>query len=75
MLARLAAALVIFVPTAAWAYVGPGAGLGMIGSLIAVIGAILVALLGIVLFPIMMLRKRRKEKAPDATPPGAEKAD
>jgi hypothetical protein len=42
----------------AHAYVGPGAGLGFIGSLFAVVGGVLLALLGIILFPIRMLMKR-----------------
>ena len=33
------------------AYMGPGAGLGMLGSLVAVIGAVLVALVGIIVLP------------------------
>jgi hypothetical protein len=48
---------------AAWAYVGPGAGLGMIGSLIAVVGAILLAILGLVLFPLRLILKRRRKAA------------
>lgn len=75
MVALLLAALLFLVPNIAWAYVGPGAGLGMIGSLIAVLGAILVALLGIVLFPIMVLRKRRKNKKVEKASTDAEKAD
>lgn len=68
---------VAFVPGVAHAYVGPGAGLGMIGSLIAVVGAILVALLGLVMFPISLLRKRRRQRAASesatpATPPAEE---
>ncbi len=50
-------------PTDALAYIGPGAGLGLIGALLAVIGAILVALFGLIVFPITLLRKRRKNKA------------
>jgi hypothetical protein len=53
----------VLLPGAAFAYVGPGAGLGMLGSLIAVIAALLVALFGFVMFPIAMLRNRRKKKA------------
>jgi hypothetical protein len=43
---------------------GPGAGLGMLGSLIAVIAAVGIALLGIVLLPLrMIMKKRRKTSA------------
>jgi hypothetical protein len=61
-LAILAAVSAIMAPGVALAYVGPGAGLGMIGSLIAVVGAVLVALLGLFILPFRMLMKRRKAK-------------
>ncbi len=53
------------------AYVGPGAGLGLIGSLFAVIGGIFVALLGVILFPIRLLMKRRRKRevAAESDPP------
>lgn len=41
------------------AYLGPGAGLGMIGSLIAVLFVVLVIVLGLVIYPIKLLRKKR----------------
>jgi hypothetical protein len=44
------------------AYMGPGAGLGMLGSLAAVIGAVLVALVAIVWMPIRILLKRRRKE-------------
>lgn len=57
----LIALAVVLVPSVAQAYVGPGAGLGMIGSLLAVVGAILLAVFGLVLLPLrMMMRKRRR---------------
>jgi hypothetical protein len=40
------------------AYVGPGAGLGMIGSLIAVVVAVVVAVTGLFILPIRLLMKR-----------------
>jgi hypothetical protein len=54
--------LLAMVPLAAQAYVGPGAGVGMIGSLLAVLGAILLAVVGLILWPLRMLRKRRQGK-------------
>lgn len=51
-------------PVPAMAYVGPGAGLSAIGTLIAVIGAVLLAIVGFVWYPIKRLLKARK--APDA---------
>lgn len=53
----------VLLPASAQAYVGPGAGLGMIGSLIAVVAAVLVAVFGLLLFPLRLLLKRRKAKA------------
>ena len=48
------------------AYVGPGAGLSGIGALIALIGAVLLALFGFVWYPVKrLLRKCRKPKGTD----------
>ena len=47
--------------TSAAAYMGPGAGLGMLGSLVAVVGAVLVAVVGILVLPVRMLLKRRRK--------------
>jgi len=68
MIRKQAALLSVFVAALlaagpAAAYMGPGAGLGMIGSLVAVIGAVLIALLGIVILPVRMILKKRR-KAP-----------
>lgn len=49
----------LFAPDRAFAYLGPGAGLGMIGSLIAIVVVVLVVVLGLVVYPLRMLRKRR----------------
>lgn len=67
-LAILTALAVVAAPGAALAYVGPGAGLGMIGSLVAVIGAVLLALVGLIVLPFRMLMRRRKAKASDEKP-------
>jgi|GEM_PF-3394366 len=50
------------VPGAAMAYVGPGAGITLIGSLVAVIFAVLLAIVGFVWYPIRRLRARRKKQ-------------
>ena len=49
--------------SSAAAYMGPGAGLGMIGSLLAVGGALLLALTGIIVLPVRMILKRRRKAA------------
>lgn len=52
---------ILFAASPAFAYLGPGAGLGMIGSLIAIVVVGLVIVLGLVVYPIRMLRKRNAE--------------
>jgi hypothetical protein len=49
----------------ALAYLGPGAGLGMIGSLIAIVVVGVVIVLGLVVYPIRMLRKRKAQASAD----------
>jgi hypothetical protein len=63
----LIALAVAAVPGTAAAYMGPGAGLGMLGSLVAVIAAVALAALGLVLLPVRMILKRRR-KAQATTP-------
>lgn len=60
--ATLAVALAagLLTPSLAWAYVGPGAGLTVIGSLVAVAAAVLIALVGLVLFPVRLLMKKMR---------------
>lgn len=57
----LSIALVVM-PAAAQAYVGPGAGLTAIGTLIALFAAMLLALVGFVWYPIKRMRRARKAK-------------
>lgn len=59
-----AAALSALVPLAAQAYVGPGAGLTAIGTVVALVAAILLAIVGFVWYPMKrLLRKRRSAKS------------
>ncbi|MCP5301526.1 MAG: hypothetical protein H6954_17585 [Chromatiaceae bacterium] len=46
------------------AYIGPGAGLGMLGSLIAVVIALLLGLVGLIILPIKLLRARKGKQRP-----------
>lgn len=56
--------LMAVLPTAAFAYVGPGAGLGLLGALWALIAAIGTALVFVLAWPIRnMLRRRRADRA------------
>jgi hypothetical protein len=50
----------LLLPTVAFGYVGPGAGLSMIGSLIAVAVAVVLAIIGAILIPIKILIKQMK---------------
>lgn len=52
----------IFVPTAAFAYIGPGAGLGAIGTLIALIGALLFIIIGFIWYPLKRLFRKRQAR-------------
>lgn len=48
----------------AHAYVGPGAGLSAIGSVLALIGAVLLMIVGFVWYPMKRLLKRKKPEPP-----------
>ncbi len=52
-------------PGAAMAYVGPGAGLGAIGALLALIGTLFLALVGFVWYPVKRVLRRRSQQAED----------
>ena len=56
------AALAIGAPSTAAAYVGPGAGLTFIASLLAVGAAALIMVLGLVAFPIRLMLKAARKK-------------
>lgn len=47
----------------AWAYIGPGAGLSAIGSIVALFAAVGLAIVGFVWYPVKRLRRRRAEKS------------
>lgn len=53
--------LVLLVSGPAMAYVGPGAGLSAIGSFIALLFAIVVAIFGFIWFPVKRLLNRNKQ--------------
>jgi flagellar biogenesis protein FliO len=52
----------IFMPATATAYVGPGAGLSAIGSLLALIAAIVLAIVGFLWYPLKRIMNKRKNK-------------
>ncbi len=66
---------VVLAPVTASAYVGPGAGLGAIGALLALIGTLLLAIVGFVWYPVKRMLKKRsarsEESANSEEPPAA----
>ena len=59
----VAAFVVVLAPSVAYAYIGPGAGITAIGSLIALVGAVALAVVGFLWFPIKRLMRARATKA------------
>jgi len=63
-----AVASAVFAPVAV-AYVGPGAGLGVLGAALAVLAAIVVTVIGVIVWPMRMLMRRRKQRPNEAGVP------
>ena len=57
----LGAGIALFAATPALAYIGPGAGIGAIGTVVAVIGTVLLMIVGFVWYPVKRLLKRFKQ--------------
>jgi len=55
--------LLLLIPIPAHAYIGPGAGLGAIGSVIALLGALILLIVGFIWYPFKRLLRRRKAKS------------
>jgi hypothetical protein len=61
------------VAPAAVAYVGPGAGLGVLGAMLAILAAVLATVVGLVLWPLrMIMRRKRRNAATSSTEQGLE---
>lgn len=71
MLLRTALLATLFVAPMAQAYVGPGAGISLVGSLVGLVGVIFLAIGSILFWPIRRLMKKRKKGEP-GTEPAAE---
>jgi ABC-type bacteriocin/lantibiotic exporter with double-glycine peptidase domain len=67
--------LVLGQPATAFAYVGPGAGLSIIGSLLALFAAIVIGIFGFIWFPIRRLLRKRKQAAEQNTEETASVSD
>lgn len=48
-------------PSAALAYIGPGAGISVLGSLLGILGTIVIAVGAILFWPVRKVLKRRKQ--------------
>jgi hypothetical protein len=48
-------------------YVGPGAGLGLIGSLLAVLLVVVLGLVGLVMYPLKLLLRLRRNRSASNT--------
>lgn len=62
----IALVLALMVPTTAFAYVGPGAGLSLLGALWALIAAAGLALFFVVAWPLRRMLRKRRERTPQA---------
>jgi len=58
---------VLLSPTSAWAYLGPGLGAGAIAAILGVIGAVFLAIVGVVWYPLKrVLKGRQRAQAQNA---------
>ena len=63
MLRILVLFLLTFFASPAFAYVGPGAGISVLGSLLGILATILVAIGAIIFWPVRKFMKRKKARA------------
>lgn len=70
-LAVIAFSVLVLLPSAAAAYVGPGAGISVIGTAIAFVGALIFAILGFVWYPLKRLLAAVRDRADRSEGPPA----
>lgn len=59
---------ILIMPSVATAYMGPGAGISAIGSVLAIIAVVFVAIFGFLWYPLKrLLRKSKKQDKVDET--------
>jgi hypothetical protein len=63
---------ILLVPSVALAYVGPGAGLTAIGAMLSFVGAVLLAILGFIWYPLRRLWRAVKQRAKPGSAAGIE---
>ena len=61
-------------PVVGWAYVGPGAGLSIIGTLLALLAAVILGVVGFVWYPVRRLLRFMRARRSETQGPG-EKPD
>ena len=66
------AAMTAVLPLVAQSYVGPGAGLSAIGTILALLGAVVLAVFGFLWYPIKRLLARRRERKQSRKVPGGQ---
>lgn len=62
LLALLGFSAAALAATEALAYIGPGAGISAIGSLLALLAAVALAIVGFIWYPAKRLRRRMRQK-------------
>jgi len=64
-MASLASLSFIFalIPSAAYAYVGPGSGITVIGAALALVGGVILAIVGFIWYPVKRLVRRLKRRS------------
>lgn len=76
LLGAVTLATTLLASTSAYAYVGPGLGLGTIGAVLGTLAAILLAIFAVLYYPIKRLFKKKKSGSqPDIQPPNAASDD
>lgn len=70
--AALGGATLALLALPASAYVGPGASLGVLGTALAIVAAVVLALLAIVWYPLKALIRRRRGRKPEPTDGGGD---
>lgn len=73
--ASVGLAITGLLPAAAFAYVGPGAGLTAIGTILALVAAFFLAIVGFVWYPVKRLLRRGKSHGPEAGAATVERTD
>lgn len=63
-------AALVALSTPAYAYLGPGAGLGAVGALVAIVLGVLLLLVGFVWYPIKRMLKKKRASADAAAGQG-----